>query len=63
MGILNNMRLGTKLGVGFATLLALMTVMIAVALSRFLSVGTSSEKIINVDWVKADAAASLNAAT
>jgi methyl-accepting chemotaxis protein len=63
MGNLNNMRLGTKLGAGFATLLALMLVMIAVALLRFISVGATSDKIINSDWVKADAASTINAAT
>jgi methyl-accepting chemotaxis protein len=63
MNTLNGMKLGTRLGVGFGTVLLLMAIMIAAATARFGSVGESSDKIITKDWVKADAAANIYAFT
>ncbi len=60
MNTLKNMKLGTRLGLGFAAVLMLMGVVIAMAIMRFNSVGESSHKIITQDWVKADAAATIN---
>lgn len=60
---LKDMKLGARLGLGFAALLALMVLMIALAITRFNSVGESSHKIISQDWVKADAAATISATT
>jgi methyl-accepting chemotaxis protein len=66
MGIMNiftGMKLGTRLGVGFGTVLLLMAIMIAAATMRFESVSDSSDKIVTKDWVKADAASTINAYT
>ena len=63
MNVLKNMTLGTRLGAGFATVLALTAIMITLAIMRFVSVGELSDKIITKDWVKADAAATINATT
>ncbi|MEP7295594.1 MAG: methyl-accepting chemotaxis protein [Burkholderiales bacterium] len=60
---LKQMKLGTRLGSGFAAVLALMALMIGLALARFSSVGESSDKIITKDWVKAEAAADIDATT
>jgi methyl-accepting chemotaxis protein len=59
----NSIKLGTRLGIGFATVLVLMAVMIGLAVMRFASVGEATHKIISVDLVKAEAAATINAAT
>src|SRR5437868_3817686 len=63
MNFLSNAKLGTRLGVGFAAVLALMVLMITLAVIRFDRIGESSEKIIRKDWVKADAIATVNATT
>ena len=60
---LKDMKLGARLGLGFAALLALMVLMIALAIARFNSVGESSHTVISQDWVKADAAATISATT
>ncbi|MGQ3092116.1 MAG: methyl-accepting chemotaxis protein [Roseateles sp.] len=63
MNTSSRMKLGTRLSLGFATVLLLMTIMISVAIMRLDSVGEASDKIILKDWVKADAAANVNAFT
>ena len=63
MNIVKNMKLGARLGVGFAAVLVLMALMVVLALARFNDVGETSDKIITKDWVKADAAATINATT
>ncbi|MEO5687637.1 MAG: methyl-accepting chemotaxis protein [Burkholderiaceae bacterium] len=63
MNSLKNLTIGTRLVVGFSAVLALMAVLVALAFASFNSVGESSDKIIAKDWVKADAAATINATT
>jgi methyl-accepting chemotaxis protein len=60
---LGSFRIGTRLGVGFALLNLLSLLMVAVALVRFSSVGDINTRIIEKDWVKADAANVVNATT
>ena len=63
MNFIKNLRIGARLGLGFGLVLLLMGAMITLALSRFAAIGEESSKIIDKDWVKADAAATLNATT
>jgi methyl-accepting chemotaxis protein len=57
------MTLGARLGAGFGAVLALMGVMIVLAALRFGSVGEATDKMIERDLTKAEAAADIDAAT
>ena len=63
MNFIKNLKLGPRLSLGFAIVLALMAAMIALALMRLHDIGEASDKIISKDWVTAEAAANLNAYT
>src|SRR6185295_14309220 len=63
MKFLENMKLGTRLGLGFASVLVLMGMVIVLCITRFNSIGETIDKIVTQDWVKADAAASISAMT
>ena len=62
MGI-SNWRIGVRLGLSFAALSLLSLGMIALAIVRFNFVGDINTRIIEKDWVKADAANTVNATT
>jgi methyl-accepting chemotaxis protein len=51
-----NMKVGTRLNVGFGLVLVMMTALIVIALVRLTSIGQISSKVIEQDWVKAEAA-------
>jgi methyl-accepting chemotaxis protein len=63
MSFFKNMNIGARLGMGFAVVLALMAAMIWLAVARFDSVAESTEKVFHQDWIKADAASTLNSMT
>ncbi|WP_347232092.1 methyl-accepting chemotaxis protein [Janthinobacterium sp. 17J80-10] len=54
---------GTRLGLGFGLVILMMMVLIAIALTRLEIIGGISKKIIEADWVKADAANTINVMT
>ena len=58
-----NMKIGLRLGVAFGLILILMVVVIVSGLVRFASIGETSSKMIEKDWVKAEAANTINAMT
>ncbi|WP_342119654.1 methyl-accepting chemotaxis protein [Pseudoduganella sp. OTU4001] len=58
-----NLKIGTRLGLCFAIVFALMTMLIVVGSQRLSSIGDLSSTIIDKDWVKADAAATITATT
>ncbi|MCE3261831.1 MAG: chemotaxis protein [Pseudoduganella sp.] len=58
-----NLKIGTRLGLCFAVVFALMTMLIGVGSQRLSSIGELSSTIIDKDWVKADAAATVTATT
>lgn len=58
-----NLKIGTRLGLCFAIVFALMTMLIAVGSPRLSNIGELSSTIIDKDWVKADAAATVAATT
>ncbi|MFT0172205.1 methyl-accepting chemotaxis protein [Paraburkholderia mimosarum] len=60
---LRNARIGIRLGASFGLVLMLMTLLIVVGLSRMTSIGKINDSIIHKEWVKADAAQTINAMT
>ncbi len=58
-----NLTIGKRLGASFGLVLALMVSLIGVELFHLTSIGTTSSKMIDKDWVKADAANTINDAT
>ncbi|HEY9065425.1 MAG TPA: methyl-accepting chemotaxis protein [Burkholderiaceae bacterium] len=63
MNFIKNCKIGIRLGLGFGLVLLLMGAMIALAVTRFSAIGDEADKILERDWVRADAAATLNATT
>ena len=59
----SNWRIGVRLGLGFTALSLLSLGMIALAIVRFQFVGDINTRIIEKDWVKAEAANTVNATT
>ena len=60
---ISNMKIGTRLGAGFALVLAMMVSLVLVVLASLASIGGSSSRVIEQDWVKAEAANTINAIT
>ena len=60
---ISDFKIGTRLGLGFGLLMLLMVVIIGVGLLRFAQVSEINDRIIEKDWVKADAANVINATT
>ena len=58
-----NLKIGTRLGLCFALVFILMTMLIVVGSQRLASIGGLSDTIIDKDWVKADAASTITATT
>jgi len=58
-----NLRIGVRLAWGFGLLIFLSLVAIAVATVRFTQVGEVNTRIIELEWVKAEAANTINATT
>lgn len=58
---LANLRIGRRLGLGFGLVLLLMLVGNSVAIVQFTAVGTVNNRIIEKDWVKSEAATTINA--
>ncbi len=58
-----NWKIGTRLSLGFGVVLVLIATMLILALTQLASVGRLGDQIISEDWVKADAAAKLDAYT
>ncbi|PXW97452.1 methyl-accepting chemotaxis protein [Sphaerotilus hippei] len=49
-------RIGTRLGVGFALVLAMMVLAVGIAIVRFSSLQQANQSLIDKEWVKAEAA-------
>jgi methyl-accepting chemotaxis protein len=60
---LTNMKIGARLGVGFGLVMVLMVTLIVVGLIRLAGIGKINDRIIDKDWVKTDAAQTINAVT
>lgn len=60
---LNNLGIGIRLSLGFGFLLVLIVIANAVAVVQFSAISTINTRIIERDWVKAEAANTINATT
>ena len=58
-----NLKIGTRLGLSFAIVFMLMAMLIVTGSQRLANIGELSATIIDKDWVKADAAATVAATT
>jgi methyl-accepting chemotaxis protein len=56
-----NMKIGARLGAAFGLVLLLMAVLVAIGVGRLTSIGAINDRIIEKDWVKAEAANTINA--
>lgn len=56
------LKIGARLSLGFGLVLALMLVVIAVGLSRLSHINTLTDELVEADWVKAEAAATIDGA-
>jgi methyl-accepting chemotaxis protein len=56
-------RIGTRLGLGFGLLILMLLSCVAIAMLRFANVSEVNTRIIEKDWVKAEAANLINATT
>jgi len=63
VNLIKNLKIGVRLGLGFGLVLLLLAAMIALAVTRLAAIDDETHKILEKDWVKADAAATLNATT
>jgi methyl-accepting chemotaxis protein len=58
-----NLGIGVRLGWGFGALLLLMALVIGLSSQRFGAVGQTLQRIVEQDWAKAEAAATIDATT
>ena len=58
-----NLRIGARLSIGFGALIGMMLIMVGVGLLRFSEVNAVNSRIIEKEWVKAEAANVINATT
>ena len=63
LNFFNNLRIGQRLGIGFGLLIVLMLSIIGITLMRFQEVEAINSRIIEKDWIKAEAANVVNATT
>ncbi|UGQ48157.1 methyl-accepting chemotaxis protein [Massilia endophytica] len=60
---ISNMKIGMRLAVGFGLVMLLMAILTGVGVTRLMGIGKINDKIIEQDWVKADAANTINVTT
>ena len=60
---MSNFRIGTRLAAGFGLVLVLLALVVAVGLQRFHDVGQATAALIDDDWAKAEAAATIDTIT
>jgi len=63
MKTLDNLRLSTRMGLGFGSVLLLLAIMLALALARFQGVGSSVDRLVNDEWTAAEAVKQLEGST
>jgi methyl-accepting chemotaxis protein len=60
---MSNLSIGTRLAAGFGLVLVLLALVVAVGLQRFHDVGRATATLIDDDWAKAEAAATIDTMT
>lgn len=57
---IKNLKIGTRLGLGFGLVFVLMAILISLALTRFAGIGKINSDMIDTDWVKAEAVSTID---
>ncbi|MRW92823.1 HAMP domain-containing protein [Duganella sp. FT80W] len=60
---LSNLKIGARLGLAFGAVLILMAILIGIGLQRLNSIGNLTGTVIDKDWIKAEAAATVGSTT
>src|SRR5471030_3276719 len=60
---ITNMKIGARLAAGFSAVILLMILLIGFGSSSLIHIGELNEKIIDKDWLKVNAAQTINALT
>jgi methyl-accepting chemotaxis protein len=60
---ISNLNIGARLGLAFGAVLILMAALIGIGLQRLSSIATLNDTIIDSDWIKAEAAATVSTTT
>ncbi|OGB07670.1 MAG: chemotaxis protein [Burkholderiales bacterium RIFCSPHIGHO2_12_FULL_69_20] len=63
MKLIKDLRIGARLGLGFGILLFLMALTLALSSLRLSSLGDAVHRIVHQDWIKAQAAATIDSTT
>ncbi|MFO1337065.1 MAG: methyl-accepting chemotaxis protein [Burkholderiaceae bacterium] len=63
MQLLNNLRLGTRMSLGFGGVLLMLALVVGLSVARFRAVDAATDNLVNESWVKAEAVKDLEAAT
>ena len=58
---ISNIRIGTRLALGFGLILVTMVTVIVLGLSRLSHISSLTDELVDTDWVKAEAAATIDA--
>ncbi|MDE2418006.1 MAG: MCP four helix bundle domain-containing protein [Burkholderiales bacterium] len=58
-----DLKIGVRMGAGFGLVIAMMLIMVVVSVVRFGDIGEINDRIIEKDWVKAEATNVINATT
>jgi len=59
----SNLKIATRLSAGFGLVLLLLVLVLSIGMHGFRTIGNSTATLIDEDWVKADAAATINGMT
>ena len=59
----SNLKIATRLGAGFGLVLLLLVLVLSIGMQGFHAIGNSTATLIDEDWVKADAATTIDALT
>jgi len=60
---LHDFKIGTRLGAGFGFILLLLVLVLGIGLQRFHAIGGATSVLVDDDWVKADAAGTIDTMT
>ena len=58
-----NMKIGERLTIGYGLIMLMMASLIVLGVTRLISIGDMTDKVVNQDWVEAEAANTVNALT
>ncbi|MYM31876.1 HAMP domain-containing protein [Duganella sp. CY15W] len=61
--IFSHLKIGARLGIAFGAVLLLMAILIGIGLQRLSSIGSLTGVLLDKDWVKAEAAATVSSTT